>query len=144
MSFCQNFYHLDPNIPNSKTFTTFSKWQNFYSFIFLHFKFKHYLRRPGTCGKVPLSNKRPRLSPADVACLPPPLHHHRLAFAASDRARRLQWRPPLLPASRPLASTSLPGLLILHFAARASPPSALPSTPLSWTPSFLCLCCKKP
>jgi hypothetical protein len=36
-------------------------------------------------------------------------------------ARRLQWRPPLLPASHPLISTPLSCLLILCFAAPASP-----------------------
>jgi len=50
----------------------------------------------------------------------------------------LPWRrPPRLPASRPLlAPTSVPGLSVLHSAARASPPSALPSPPLLLSTSF--------
>jgi hypothetical protein len=43
MSFCQNFCHLDPNIPNGKNFATFGKWQNFCPFALLHFGSKHYL-----------------------------------------------------------------------------------------------------
>jgi hypothetical protein len=68
-------------------------------------------------------------------CLHPSTTTTTLCLPRATVVRRLQWRPPLLPASRPLASALLPRLFILQSAARASPLFAQPSTTLSLVPT---------
>ena len=70
-------------------------------------------------------------------CLHPSATTTALPLPRATVARRLQWRPPLLPASRLLASALLPRLLTFQSAARASPLFAQPSTSLSLAPHTL-------